>query len=123
MTRTIPRHEMKKRPVFILNFKGFQDKSTLSEHQTQEYVTLYQLQQLLICCFVPSPRVSFLPNWFKMIRCHKASCIGIFIIDGIERPFDDKDLSKFKHVIRVSYLNKFKLMEYELLMSFYLLNL
>jgi hypothetical protein len=102
MTHSDFRKRRLERPLFLLQYKGFTAKSSLSEHQTQEYLSLSQLQQLMVCCFVPSPRLSFIPTWFKLIRIHKASAVGVFIVDNNEKPFSNQDEAHFQNVIRVS---------------------
>lgn len=102
----------KTKPKFILCMRGFTANISSPElvGREQSYLTLNQIQQLLMSCFIGAPLLSFKPDWFILERCLKASKVAIFFFDCDKVPH--KRISPlFKEVVRVRYcfLNCFNL--------------
>lgn len=63
-------------------------------------ISLFELQSFLIALVLPEPRLSTPPNWCRVIRCMKASNVGIFLFDNDDLDWIENKPSLFTHAFR-----------------------
>lgn len=66
----------------------------------QPRLTLFEMQSFLIALILPEPRLSTPPTWCRVIRCMRASNVGIFLLDNVDLDWIDNKGSKFTHAFR-----------------------
>lgn len=66
----------------------------------QPRISLFEMQSFIIALLLPEPRLSTPPSWCRVIRCMKASNIGIFMLDNVDLDWIDDKGSKFTHAFR-----------------------
>lgn len=63
-------------------------------------ISLFEMQSFLIALILPEPRLSTPPTWCRVIRCMKATNIGIFLLDNVDLDWIENKGSKFTHAFR-----------------------
>ena len=63
-------------------------------------INLFEIQSFLIALILPEPRLSTPPSWCRVMRCLRASNVGIFILDETDLDWIDDKGSKFTHAFR-----------------------
>lgn len=66
----------------------------------QPRITLFEMQSFMIALILPEPRLSTPPNWCRVIRCMRASNVGIFLLDNVDLDWIPDKGSKFTHAFR-----------------------
>lgn len=66
----------------------------------QPRISLFEMQSFLIALLLPGPRLSTPPSWCKVIRCMKATNVGIYLLDNVDLDWIEDKGSKFDHAFR-----------------------
>lgn len=77
-----------------------EDGSEAKTTRKQPRLSLFEMQSFLIALILPEPRLSTPPSWCRVIRCMRASNVGIFLLDNIELDWIENMASKFTHAFR-----------------------
>ncbi|RWS01759.1 putative exonuclease-like protein [Dinothrombium tinctorium] len=84
----------KQKPRFKLLENGFKARVNCVERA----LTIYDIQCFILSCFIPSPRLSFVPSFYELLRCLKASKVAIFILDD-NISFDGSETQLFDETV------------------------
>lgn len=63
-------------------------------------ISLFETQSFLIALILPEPRLSTPPTWCRVLRCMRASNVGIFLLDNVDLDWIDDKAAKFTHSFR-----------------------
>lgn len=63
-------------------------------------ISIFEMQSFLIALILPEPRLSTPPTWCRVIRCMKASNVGIFLLDNVDLDWITDKGSKFTYAFR-----------------------
>lgn len=63
-------------------------------------ISLFEMQSFLIALILPEPRLSTPPSWCRVIRCMRASNVGIFLLDNVDLDWIDDKGSKFTYAFK-----------------------
>lgn len=63
-------------------------------------ISLFEMQSFLIALILPEPRLSTPPTWCRVLRCLRASNVGIFLLDNVDLDWIDDKAAKFTHSFR-----------------------
>lgn len=63
-------------------------------------ISLFEMQSFLIALVLPEPRLSTPPNWCRVIRCMKASNVGIFLLDNDDLDWIENKAAQFSYAFR-----------------------
>lgn len=77
---------------------GNQTSTTKTKKQPQ--ISLFEIQSFLIALMLPEPRLSQPPTWCRVLRCMRASNVGVFLLDNVDLDWIDDKGSKFSHAFR-----------------------
>lgn len=63
-------------------------------------ISLFEMQSFLVALVLPEPRLSTPPNWCRVIRCMKASNVGIFLFDNDDLSWIENKASQFSYAFK-----------------------
>lgn len=66
----------------------------------QPRISLFEMQSFLIALILPEPRLSTPPTWCRVLRCMRASNVGIFLLDNVDLDWIEDKGSQFTHAFR-----------------------
>ncbi|XP_015781521.1 RNA exonuclease 1 [Tetranychus urticae] len=91
----------KLKPKFILLMKGFNAKGAHDlKNREQQFLTLGDMQQLILSCFLPAPKLNFKPEWFILQRVLKAEKAAVFLLDFDADELHSKFSTTFDDIVR-----------------------
>uniref|UniRef100_A0A6G1SAE8 Putative RNA exonuclease NEF-sp n=1 Tax=Aceria tosichella TaxID=561515 RepID=A0A6G1SAE8_9ACAR len=73
---------------------------TPSKSKRKPCISLFEMQSFLTALILPEPRLSTPPSWCRVIRCLRASNVGIFLLDNVDLDWIEDKAAKFKHGFR-----------------------
>jgi DNA polymerase III epsilon subunit-like protein len=73
---------------------------TPSKIKRKPCISLFEMQSFLIALILPEPRLSTPPSWCRVLRCLRASNVGIFLLDNVDLDWIDDKAAKFNHGFR-----------------------
>lgn len=79
---------------------GTNQGSTPNNSKRKPCISLFEMQSFLIALILPEPRLSTPPSWCRVLRCLRASNVGIFLLDNVDLDWIDDKAAKFKHGFR-----------------------
>lgn len=82
------------------NSESKKDDATAVKSKKRPQISLFEMQSFLIALILPEPRISTPPKWCRVIRCMRASNVGIFLFDNVDLDWITDKGSKFTHAFR-----------------------
>lgn len=76
------------------------EKNKFTTNSKKKRISLFEMQSFLIALILPEPRLSTPPSWCRVLRCMRASNIGIFLLDNVDLDWIENKGSKFTHAFR-----------------------
>jgi len=76
------------------------DNGTDVKTKKHNRISLFEMQSFLIALILPEPRLSTPPNWCRVLRCTRASNVGIFLFDNVDLDWIENKGSRFTHAFR-----------------------
>lgn len=63
-------------------------------------IPLFEMQSFLIALVLPEPRLSTPPTWCRVLRCMRASNVGIFLFDNVDLDWIEDKGEVFNHAFK-----------------------
>ena len=86
--------------IVVADHQGEGNVQATVKAKQKPFVSLFEMQSFLIALMLPEPRLSTPPTWCRVLRCMRASNVGVFLLDEVDLDWIDDKASKFTHAFR-----------------------